>query len=644
MIAFQRQPFPDTRKILRGRKIETESVDRTIQMLGEVGMGENPLSLESRIAQLESQVLELNSRVAEITELLKKPREAAIGSASILPTSPSVENDDASEELLTWVGESSLLPRIATICFILVLALILRTLTDNNLLDKPIGSLLGMGYAAALIFLGWHRYGRSSPLAPVFTLFGSLLMFSIVLETHAHFEVLPSVPAYLVLMFTGTGTAAISFRYKNSLPILVGTLGMCIAAVAVDFPNPTFPYLGILLLLANLLGFFSSRLGKCAWLRWTLLGLTLFMLQVWVIKLGAAPVLSDQPMAGLAEDWLLPAVLLFAMAYLGMALAGLTRNAREKVSKFDFLLPALYVAWAYLAARNFLLTSGRGTEISIGLVGAMSAALLFGIALVLAGRGGSEAPGPTSFVLGGSVLLALSLPSVGGNSTVTLPVLSLAALGLAVLSHRWRRDGVRAISYLLQLYSCGLLVQLLRGSSPPPSPWLATIAAGIVAGSGLLHFRWCRNHAPRPGPGIFSRYDPEDRVAVLLFMAFLVSGFFMFRTAIFQSLALVSSPEATSLFRCSQTVLINVAAAALALFALVRRNKEVRNIAILITLIGAVRVFLYDLFGTHGFPLVASVFSFGIVVTLESVALSRWQRIASGEKGKAVGQGSTELG
>ena len=605
-------------------------------------MGENSSSLESRIAQLESQVLELDSRVAHITELLRTPPQNAAGSENGLPPSPSLENDDASEELLTWVGESSLLPRVAATCFILVVALILRTLTDNDLLDKAIGSLLGMVYASALIYLGWHKYSRRSPLAPVFTLFGSLLMFSIVLETHARFGVLPSVPVYLVLMLTGTGTAAISFRYKISLPILVGTLGMCMAGVAVDFPNPAFPYLGGLLLYANMLGFLSSRLGKCAWLRWTLLGLTLFMLQVWVIKLGAAPVLSDGPGAGLAADWLLPAVLLFALVYLGIALAGMTGKERVKVSKFDFLLPTLYVAWAYLAARDFLLTSGRGTEFSIGLAGALSAALLFGIALALAGRGGGEAPGPTSFVLGGSVLLALCLPSVGGDSTATLPVLSLVAVGLAALSHQWRSGGVRAISYLLQLYTCGLLVQLLRGNSPPPSPGLATIAAGIVAGSGLVHFLWCRSHPPCPGSAIFSRYDPEDRAAVFLFMAFLVSGFFMFRTTLYQGL--VSSQEAASLFRCSQSVLINIAAGALALFALARRNRELRNIAVLITLFGAVRVFLYDMFGTHGFPLVASVFSFGIAVALESVALSRWQRIESWEKRKAVEQGSTEVG
>jgi hypothetical protein len=62
------------------------------------------------------------------------------------------------------------------------------------------------------------------------------------------------------------------------------------------------------------------------------------------------------------------------------------------------------------------------------------------------------------------------------------------------------------------------------------------------------------------------------------------------------------------------------------LFAYFRHNKEVRNVAILITLVGAVKVFLYDLLGAHGIPLVASVFTFGLAAAIESVALGRWQK------------------
>ena len=79
-------------------------------------------------------------------------------------------------------------------------------------------------------------------------------------------------------------------------------------------------------------------------------------------------------------------------------------------------------------------------------------------------------------------------------------------------------------------------------------------------------------------------------------------------------------------FRCGQSVLINTAAIALILFAYLRRNKELRNTAILVTVVGAIKVFLYDLLGAHGLPLVFSIFSFGTAAAIESIALGKWQK------------------
>jgi hypothetical protein len=77
-------------------------------------------------------------------------------------------------------------------------------------------------------------------------------------------------------------------------------------------------------------------------------------------------------------------------------------------------------------------------------------------------------------------------------------------------------------------------------------------------------------------------------------------------------------------------VLINAAAAGIMLFAFFRRNKEIRNVAILVTVVGGIKVFLYDLFGSHGVPLVISVFTFGLAAAVESLALGRWQRHKAG--------------
>jgi hypothetical protein len=157
----------------------------------------------------------------------------------------------------------------------LVVALILRTLTDNGIVNLKLGFIIGMGYAAGLTFMGWRRYRRADALAPIFTVCGTVLMFTIIVETHARFDVLPSAPAYLLLMLTGLGTAAISYVYPAPAPVAAGTLGMCIAGAAIDYPNPFFPHLGIVLLTANLLGFFAARAHKYSWLRWVMLLVTL---------------------------------------------------------------------------------------------------------------------------------------------------------------------------------------------------------------------------------------------------------------------------------------------------------------------------------------------------------------------------------
>ena len=80
-------------------------------------------------------------------------------------------------------------------------------------------------------------------------------------------------------------------------------------------------------------------------------------------------------------------------------------------------------------------------------------------------------------------------------------------------------------------------------------------------------------------------------------------------------------------------MLINTAAAILMLIALSRRDREVRNVAILVTVIGGLKVFLSDLLGRHGIPLTASVLTFGVAAAVESVALGRWARESEAEPG-----------
>ena len=183
----------------------------------------------------------------------------------------------------------------------------------------------------------------------------------------------------------------------------------------------------------------------------------------------------------------------------------------------------------------------------------------------------------------------------------------------------------------MQIYTC-LGMSAAIGSSLTATPdVIVVLPAGLLSVSQIFHYQWSRRWPPPASSVTFGTLDRKDHSAVCLLLASLACGFFMLRAVLYQVLLPMHLDMANS-FRCAQSVLINTAAIALMLFAYIRRNREVRNVAILVTIIGAVKVFLYDLLGTHGAPLVASVFSFGTAAAVESVILGRWQRITARDR------------
>ena len=138
--------------------------------------------LEKKIEELTAELQHLKGKVESQAEPRNAPQETGeahisppISPATTHPQKQSLRSDETmevTEELLTWAGKASLLPRLSTLCFLLVIALILRTITDNKMIDTLIGSGIGMGYAAALMFAGWVLYRKESPLAPIFSATG----------------------------------------------------------------------------------------------------------------------------------------------------------------------------------------------------------------------------------------------------------------------------------------------------------------------------------------------------------------------------------------------------------------------------------------------------------------------------------------
>ena len=80
--------------------------------------------------------------------------------------------------------------------------------------------------------------------------------------------------------------------------------------------------------------------------------------------------------------------------------------------------------------------------------------------------------------------------------------------------------------------------------------------------------------------------------------------------------------------------LINVTAIVVLWLSLVRRNKELRNVAIVLIVIGAGKVFLMDMVSLKGMPLMISVFTFGLVAAFASFVIGCWNKA-----GEAIAKG-----
>jgi hypothetical protein len=597
--------------------------------------------LENRIQMLERHLERLSAHISDEGAAAPVATAPVHGLRQQEKVYPADEMPELTEEVLSWASRNAVLPRLATVCFLMVIALVLREITNSGLVNKLLGSGLGMGYATALMAFGWYKYATESPLAPVFAACGVVLMSTIVVETHTHFQSLPLVPAYLTLMATGIGMALMSRRFNAFIPISVGVLGMCFAGAAIDYPLPFFPYLALVLYTANVLGYFAAQLKRCSWLRWSVLIVTMIMLQLWGVRLGMLLRKGEVIPPELASAWHLPVLAVFFLTFVFLSLLGIVNAGSQKISRFDFSLPTLNVLWAFTLAR--LVTESRQANVNLlGLIGLLGVAGLLGMTFWCARRNIEGAPGTNTFAFAGGALLALALPAATGSYVMSLPVISLVAITMAIVSRVWENGGVRGTTYLMSIYACVALVLVLRGEGPGATDAVNMLPAGLVAVISIYHYQWCRWWPVPVNSALFDAFDRNDRSATLLLLGGLACGFFMIRIGIFQAMSFVPAALQRDAFRCGQSVLINAAAIALILFAYLRRDKEIRNVAILVTVVGATKVFLYDLIGTHGLPLVFSVFSFGMAAAVESLALGKWQKQPADQtKNRAVDDNET---
>jgi hypothetical protein len=525
--------------------------------------------------------------------------------------------------VLKKAGTGSLLSRVATVCFILVVALILRTITDSEIINTRLGSLFGMMYAAALILVGWWLYARQNRLAPVFPASGLLLLFSIVIETHARFQSLSTVMAYLILIAAGAVVIVMGLRYRASFQLCAAALGSGLVGMSIDFPYPLYPMLALLLLGGCIAAYIAWRARLCQSLRWTTLGLAMVFWLFWAFKLNA-PATCDEPTAELLHlTWFVPFLFIFWAFYTGTNVYRMATD-KEDLGFFESLQPSVVSVGAFLAAWSVVIPWYRNTML-LGVIGIVAGLMHLGVGSWLAKRNKDGASGSTTYTFAAVLLLSLGVASISSNLLWSVPVLSVSAYVMARLANRWQSGGIRCTSYLFQL-AAGLIA-LGTGvvSAEINSPLVGSLVIGTLMAMSFLQYRWCRSHAPPTmHSAFFSWLDKKDFSAVILLLTALFSGFFLLRLGLYQVLARTTS-DFEYMFRGGQTVFINLGAVFLLLVASRRKNNEILTVAIVVGILGMLKSFIFDLFGIKGMPLVFSIFSSGIVAAVGSIVSTRWQ-------------------
>ena len=599
-------------------------------------MADDQRTLEARIELLTTELTLLKQRVEQVELCVGASAVQAIASLPLAPIAPrqeaAVTPEPVETEASTWEGESSrILSRASTISFLMVLALILRTVTDNSIVPPDLGSLIGIGYSALLIAFGWFLYAREGAQAPVFTACGTLTIFAVIAESNLNqkFHLVPLLPAFTLLIATGGVTAALSRRYRVRLPFSIGSVGMVLAAVLVTFheQNPDFRYLIVTLLVANLLGHFTMSLERCRWVGWTLFIVTACTAIWWAFSIRSLYINPTTSVAATAMlPWFLAGVGTFGGMYLGIASWEILTTQAERVGSYYLALPTLTVIWAFGSSLFVTFILGNSLLL-VSTLGLFVALLHIYVTRYLARRRSGGKGGLGAICNAGALLLAMALPIITGNALFALPILCAVAFMLVIFSGTWQSGGVRLTSYLLQLHTTALFA-FLQIRLSPTSPLVTLLVVGFfLSGFAFLQYQWARNHAPPTDIRFFSRTDPRDVGAGGLLILSLLSAFFLFRTGAFAAVGHIDSA-----FRATQSVLINGAAAGMVIWAYVRKSGEIRNIAIAIILIGAMKVALFDLMGIKGLPLVVSILSFGSATAILSIILSRWQKRLRGDE------------
>lgn len=580
-------------------------------------------ALEERFDRLSEQVGRLSSRVDALTHEVEGLRSSrGVGRASVhSPDSGPVALDN----LHIPFTPSTFLTGTAFVCFILVIALSLRTVVDNQLVGRQAGTLLGLAYAMSIILYGYRRAARRRQFASLSVVCGLLLIASILIETRYRFEVLPVSVCYGVLAGAMVLIVVCGLRFGGVRLLNIALPGLAMTGIALDFPDPSFLQLAALVALANVVSHALAWNPKARSLGWSMFTITMFFWFVWTVKIRVA-LSKDEPFAAdLTASWFLPILALFAAGYLIAVVWAGTRSGWP-YGIYETILPVMSVTFLYTVARLVMLPWGFHED----LLGAVCLVSATGLLLLVAGLSGdNEKMRQAASAMSPAIFLLLAVPvrPLTHHALLTLIFWSLTALIFSLTLAQRLDPLIQGVVCLFQTYIC--LASALFGAmtADAAQPILAVLTFAGISVVNVLHYDWLHSAlSVGEGGAIRGRRAFAAHTVLLVLVSAIFFAFGSLRIVLFSVLSLLFE-DTYNVFQCGQSLLLNGGALVLAVIGLKARSSEIFVIAVLMATLGALKVFAFDLLNTQGLPLVVSVFAFGLTATLGSVIWNRWQRL-----------------
>jgi hypothetical protein len=538
-----------------------------------VGVTESKETWQRELDDLRAVTGRLEQRLARV--------EAAIG---LLPTedeAPATGPDVSKSQK----GTTIFFGRLALISFVLVGALVLRTVTRQGWLTPGLGAWIGLVYCGLLMFvpLLLERYRSPQMSARMLQICGGLLAPLIILETAVRAKAMSIATAAVVMGFVGLCAGLIGVLQKESTKrAALILLAQVLSLAALGLTPDGAPWRGGALLALSALAIWLSHRGDAAYLR------PVILLPVWIALAGG--VLLTARRSGIDPGVSLALILcVLGIWILVLGNSILRRGVLDRFERVAFVLATL---WAYGLSLFYL----PGV--------AMPAAPVLALILLVAALSI-----PVDRMRGGAMWSSALLPSLSlpwmDPSGLTLGVFSLLQqrIGLAVAS-----GSGRILSHLMVVIAVTVALSMGGLLSAPDATLLSRILMGGGLGlAALIHYWTC------------VRREEDERIERGMAPLSLVSAVLV----TFCTLRLVSSHLLghDQAYKLSLSLLLGGLSLAALLVGRWSGLRATSSLGLIGIILLAAKVLVWDLAELEGVYLVISVLNLGFAALITSLIL-----------------------